>query len=245
MFWHSSLDFIIYVGMTFDWTNDEEVKVTMDGCVKEIISSSGIETTRSTPAASTLFDVRDAPKLSAADSKYFHTNVAKILYLAKRIRPECLTAVAFLSTRVQVADIDDMAKLNRLLGYILGTRERGIILRIGDKMEVKAYIDAAYGVHQESGKSHTGCSIVLGGMGPVYAKSGKQSIVTKSSTEAEIVGLSDTASQAIHVRNFILSQGYEVGPAIIYQDNLSCMALMKRGNPCSAKSRHIYGVPRI
>ena len=84
-------------------------------------------------------------------------------------------------------------------------------------MRVRAYIDAAYGVHQESGKSHTGCSIMLGDGGPLYNKSTKQKIATKSSR----------ASQAIHLRNFVIAQGYEVGPAVIYQDNLSCMALMK------------------
>jgi hypothetical protein len=132
-----------------------------------------------------------------------------------------------------------MEKLKRLLGYVLGTRDRGIVLRIGESMIVKVYIDAAYGVHQDSGKSHTGCAIVLGEAGPLYAKSGKQKIVTKSSTEAELVGLSDSASQAIHLRNFVTSQGYDVGPAIIYQDNLSTMALMKRGGPGSERSRHI------
>ena len=53
------------------------------------------------------------------------------------------------------------------------------------------------------------------------------------------MGLSDTASQAIHLLNFIIAQGYETGPAVIYQDNLSCMALIKRGGPGSERSRHI------
>ena len=75
--------------------------------------------------------------------------------------------------------------------------------------------------------------------GPLYYKSTKQRKVTKSSTESELVGLSDTSSQAIHLRNFVIAQGYEVGSAVIYQDNLSCMALMKRGGPGSERSRHI------
>ena len=107
-----------------------------------------------TPAAETLFDVRsDVEKASLSEAKYFHTYVAKILYLAKRVRPECLTAVSFLTTRVHDCDIDDMAKLKRLLGYLLGTRDRGIVLRIGEHMTVRAFIDAAYGVHTSSGKS--------------------------------------------------------------------------------------------
>ncbi len=230
---------IDFVGMTFDFTQTGSVKVTMDNCTDDILKDCGVTEAKATPAASNLFDVRDAPRLSALEAKYFHSYVAKVLYLAKRVRPECLTAVSFLSTRVKVCDVDDMAKLRRLLGYILGTRHRGIILCIGEQMTVKAYIDAAYGVHQDSGKSHTGCVIVLGTGGPLLAKSSKQKIVTKSSTEAELVGLSDTATLAIHLRNFVLDQGYEIGPAVVYQDNMSCMALMKRGGPGSERSRHI------
>ncbi len=74
------------------------------------------------------------------------------------------------------------------------------MLRVGENMAIRAYIDAAYGVHQDSGKSHTECVIVLGEGVPVFAKSSKQKIVTKSSTEAELVGLSETATQAIPSR---------------------------------------------
>ena len=97
--------------------------------------------------------------------------MAKILYIAKRVRPECLTAVSLLITRVHDCDIDDMAKLKRLLGYLLGTRDRGIVLRIGEHMTVRAFIDAAYGVHTSSRKSHTGCAIVLGNAGALFCKS--------------------------------------------------------------------------
>jgi hypothetical protein len=228
-----------YVGMTFDFTVDGKVGITMENAIGDIIASSGIKQSRTTPATDMLFTVRESPRLSVADSKYFHTHVAKMLYVAKRVKPECLAAVSFLASRVQVSTVDDMEKLQRLLGYLLHTRHRGIVLCIGDNMEVRAYIDAAYGVHTDCGKSHTGCALVLGCGGLVYAKSGKQKIVTKSSTEAELVALSDMASQAINLRNFIISQGYDVGPAILYQDNMSTMALMKRGGPGSERSRHI------
>lgn len=230
---------IDYIGMTFDFGVIGEVKVTMANCVNDIVSGSGVETIRATPATSALFDVRDAPLATDEERIWFHCYVAKILYLAKRVRPECLTAVAFLTSRIHVCDQDDLAKLRRLLGYLGGSKERGIVLRIGDEINVKAYIDASYGVHQDSGKSHTGCAIVIGDGGPVFAKSTKQRIVTKSSTEAELVGLSDSASVAINVRNFVIDQGYDLGPAIVYQDNLSCMALIKRGGPGSERSRHI------
>jgi hypothetical protein len=152
---------IDYVGMTFDFTLSGQVSITMKNCVDDILASGGAQPSRTSAATSNLFEVRDAPKVSASESAYFHTHVAKILYLAKRIRPDCLTAAAFLSTRVTCCDSDDLSKLYRLLGYLLFTRSRGISLCIGTDLRVRAYIDAAYGVHAASGKSHTGCVIVL------------------------------------------------------------------------------------
>jgi hypothetical protein len=63
--------------------------------------------------------------------------------------------------------------------------------------------------------------------------------VTKSSTEAELVALSDSANQLIHVRNLLIAQGHPQNPATIYQDNMSCMSLIDRGKPTSKRSRHI------
>ena len=209
--------FVDYIVMNFDFATVGEVKVTMDNCVNDILQDCGVTNVRATPATATLFDVRDAPRAMEHERKYFHTYVAKMLYVAKRVKPECLTVVAFLSTTaVTVCDLDDMAKLRRLLGYVLGTRERGIVFRMGKELTVNVFIDAAYGVHQNSGESQTGCVIILGEQGPLYAKSSKQKIVTKSSTEAELVGLSDTASQAINTRCFLMAQGYDVGPAKIH-----------------------------
>lgn len=38
-------------------------------------------------------------------------------------------------------------------------------------MLIKVYIDAAYGMHQDSGESHTGCAILLGESGSVLSSS--------------------------------------------------------------------------
>ena len=149
--------------------------------------------------------------------------------------------MAFLSTRVTKTDKEDLGKLRRVLRYISrGTyKGRGLCLRPGQLgMCVRAFIDAAYGVH-EDGKSHTGCAIVIGEAGATFVLSGKQSIVTKSSTEAEMVATSDSCSQAFHVRNFIVTQGHDDKPAEILQDNLSCMALLQKGRSTAMRTRHI------
>ena len=59
----------------------------------------------------------------------FHSLVAKILDLAKRTKPEWLTAISFLATRVTKCNPDDDVKLERLIKYIRHTKDRGIVLR--------------------------------------------------------------------------------------------------------------------
>jgi hypothetical protein len=77
------------------------------------------------------------------------------------------------------------------------------------------------------------------GNGPVYVKSGKQKIVTRSSTEAELVGISDALSQILWCREYLLSFGLDLGPETIFQDNMSTIFLANKGRSTSESSRHI------
>ena len=78
------------------------------------------------------------------------------------------------------------------------------------------------------------------GKGVVYGASRKQKLNSTSSTEAELVGVSDIMPQALWTRYFMEAQGYEVSDNIIYQDNQSAMLLEKNGRGSSSKrTRHI------
>ena len=77
------------------------------------------------------------------------------------MRPECLTAVAYLATRVTKCDGDDVEKLHRLVLYIRSTRDRGVLRSGGAGVTVSLYVDASCGVHCD-GKSYTGSCIVIG-----------------------------------------------------------------------------------
>lgn len=226
-----------YLGMTFDFSTSKFVKITMEGYIKDLLEDISISDTVTTPATENLFITRETEFLNEISAKRFHTLTAKLLYLAKRVRPDILLAVSFLSTRVLHPDIDDEAKLFRILRYLNGSRELGIILEAQFPAITKAFIDAAYGIHS-NGMSHSGLAITLGG-GPIATKSTKQRNVTKSSTEAELVAESDFASDAIASKNFLEAQGETTGPAIIFQDNKSTMAMIKNGYSKSDRTRHI------
>jgi hypothetical protein len=199
----------------------------------------GIETPKAaSPATAELFSVDpNSPKLSPSRAEEFHSGVAKVLYLAKRIRPVLLPTVSFLSSRVQNPNEQDWCKLLRLFGYIKQTAHYALQLSAEKPIILKVWIDASYGVHADF-KSHTGFMMSLG-TGAVCARSAKQRLNTRSSTEAELVGTSDQIPRPIHTRNYLSAQGYDMGPAKVNQDNLSSMALVKAGRPTSDRTRHI------
>jgi len=81
--------------------------------------------------------------------------------------------------------------------------------------------------------------VVTVGRGPIVAKSGKQKIVAKSSSEAELIAASDEIGEGIHVRDFLIEQGYTVGPATLHQDNMSTMKLIEKGRSTSDRTKHV------
>jgi hypothetical protein len=221
--------------MTMDMTEPKVCKITMAGFVTELMAEcTDISGTADTPSTATLFEISPTAALLGERSSRFHSLVAKLLYLGKRSRPDILTTVAFLSTRVLKATEEDWKKLVKLVRYLRGTERLGIRLEANDPTVVMAYVDASFGVHADM-RSHSGV-VISPGRGPVYASSSRQRINTKSSTEAELVAVSDAYGQVIWTRNFVAALGQIVGPV---QLQLSTMALLRNGRSNSSRTRHI------
>lgn len=100
------------------------------------------------------------------------------------------------------------------------------------------HVDASFAVHHDM-RSHTGVTMSLG-KGTVYSMSTRQQINTKSSTEAELVGVNDAMPSIVWTNNFLKGQGITVTDSIVYQDNQSAMLLETKGQKSSGKrSQHI------
>jgi hypothetical protein len=227
-----------YLGMNFDFSSKKKVKVTMRGYMDDIVEEYEIQGHASSPASDDLFTLDPrSPTLPPAELAVFHSATAKMLYLAKRVRADCLCATMFLTTRVQCATQQDWFKLQRLLRYVNGTRQLGTVLQRTHVNQVRAHVDASFAVHEDM-KSHTGVWITLG-RGGFYVRSTKQRLMTKSSTESELVGMSDALPMVVWFSNFLAAQGHVLLPAIIYQDNQSTIALAEKGKSTSDRTRHI------
>ena len=79
--------------------------------------------------------------------KLFHRTVARILYLAKRMRTDAITVTSFLCTRVTKTTEEDQCKLERLLGYFKLTEGRKLFIKASGLMQIIAFIDADMCIH--------------------------------------------------------------------------------------------------
>ena len=98
-------------------------------------------------------------------------------------------------------DTNDYKKLVRLMKYIQVTIGLPLILSIYKSGNIKWYVDAAFSVHKYI-RSHTGCFMTMGTVGS-YVQSSKHNMNTKSSNEADLVGLDDVLTQLIWTRYFL------------------------------------------
>jgi len=231
-----------YLGMKLDYTHKGKVIIDMIEYVESMVKSfpekdlQGIKV--KTPWNDNLFKVKDkSPKLPRTRAERFHTVTAQGLFLCKRGRPDISPAIAYLTTRVRSPNEDDWEKLMRMIQYLKHTKNDRLTLESDESMVVNWHVDASFAVHPDM-RSHTGISVTFGKGFPINI-SRKQSINTRSSTEAELVAADDAMGPILWTKHFLAEQGYNY-KQVLHQDNKSAMLLESNGRKSAGKrSRHI------
>jgi hypothetical protein len=231
----------VFLGMKIVYTEEQTAKITMHQYLREALAEAkmDIKHEAATPARKNLFDVNEQlDRLSKTEAEIFHSVTTKLLYVAIRARMDILLPVGFLGTRVSKSTREDWDKLRRLLEYIQGTIDEEYTLGADNLTTVRTWIDASFAVHPDM-KSHTG-GIMSYGRGGFACKSTKQKTTMKSSTHAELVGVSDYLPNTIWVTKFMEAQGYPPLENVLEQDNESAIKLAVNGRTSAgAKSRHL------
>jgi len=228
-----------YLSMVINGNYDKTVTVSMKAYIDRVLSEADHIKPYSTPNTPNLFVHRDIPLLDIDGQNYIRSMIAKLLYLGKRGRPDILLTLSTLATRVNKYNLDDLKKLNRLLGYLKYSKELTLNLGCEGKIELKCFVDSSYASHSNDMRSHSAYGFTFG-RGMFYSKSFKQKTVTKSTCEAEMNSLNDAATKLLSLLNLINDIGlkYKVN-GIIYEDNMSTINLVKGGIVTSKRSKHM------
>ena len=83
-------------------------------------------------------------------------------------------------------------------------------------------------------KSYTGINLTMG-KGTIYGGSLKHKFISKSSTEAELINVSDGINQSLWTKFFFECKGYVVNSSTIYQDNKASILVEWNGKRSSKK----------
>jgi hypothetical protein len=148
-----------------------------------------------TPAANHLFrtDDENAAPLDKDRADLFVHLTMQLLFLSQRACPDIRTVVSFLCGCIQQPNNHDYRKLSRVMKYLQSTIDLPLVLSADGSGTPRWHIDASYAVHMDM-RSHTGGVMMLG-KGSVYSTLVKQKLVTRSSTEAEVVAVHDVMPQ--------------------------------------------------
>lgn len=182
--------------------------------VADLRARAGVTGFAKTPCGPDLFDIPlDSPLFS--DPDLYRSLNQSFAYIAGRTYPECLPTSSTLASRFPSATAEDFKRLLRGISYLGSDPEHCLVIHPGS-LSLVCSADASYGVHAD-GKSHSGLCVGFKGCNAVpdsyfVFASGKQSIVTTSSCEAELVCANKGASYLVWMAQ--LFEGFRLrGPA--------------------------------
>jgi len=228
---------ISYLGMNIAMKGPDRLIISQPGYVKEILKEYKPRRGYPTPCTEDIFK-RPVEELSGESVEVtdYLSKLMKLMFLATRTRPDLLLTLSVLSTKARGPNIHDMERLDRVVGYLKETEDKGLMLNIKD-MRLNAYFDASWACHNDL-KGHTGIIITLGHNGfPLICKSKKQKVVSRSSTEAELIAVFEGLDFLLYIRRLHEFFGYlSDEPITIYQDNTSAMTLAYLGRTASGSN---------
>lgn len=169
--------------------------------------------------------------------------LGSLMYLATGTRPDLAYALGQLSRFVSKPTMKHVGALKRVLRYLIGTVDYGIMFKknqssLKNVIQLQGYCDSDWGADPETRKSTTGFVFTIGG-GAISWMSKRQSITAQSTAEAEYVASCEESMEARAQSNILT----EILPKqacvpVIGIDNSA--ALVMATNPTySRRTRHI------
>ncbi|KAB2610040.1 hypothetical protein D8674_018072 [Pyrus ussuriensis x Pyrus communis] len=171
------------------------------------------------------------------DSTMYKQIVGNLMYLTAT-RPDMMYVISLISRFMERPTELHLKAAKRVLRYLKGTVNFGLVYKKGGEEEFYGYTDSDYAGDQDDRKSTSGYIFMLSA-GAVSWSSKKQPVVTLSTTEAEFIAAASCACQAVWLRRILQQLNYEPHKSTtIYCDNSSTIKLSK--NPVMhRRSKHI------
>lgn len=117
--------------------------------------------------------------------------VGSLMYAAVTTRPDIAYAVGLASRHLENPDANDIIAVKQIFRYLRGTADYGLMFTSNHSATLIGYCDADLGGDPDTRRSTSGI-LFMYNRTPIYWRSKRQTIITTSSTESEVVCLSET-----------------------------------------------------
>jgi Reverse transcriptase (RNA-dependent DNA polymerase) len=227
---------ITYLGMSVTKSHDG-IRVHQRGYIDTLCDKFSVspDVASTSPTGSNF--LQDNPKDVEVNVTKYLGLVMSLMYLARFTRPDILMTVTYLATKSSKPTQGDYNKAIKVLSFVSGTKNRTLFFKAKSDLILKLYADAAHMLHKDT-KGHGGIIGTLGSA-PIFTKSFKFKLATRSSTESEMVALEETATFSLWLTILLRDFGLKVDlPITIYQDNLSTIAIVMSGGNFN-RSKHM------
>ena len=156
--------------------------------------------------------------------KYPYQNlIGSLMYLSVLTRPDISYSLSYLSQFNNHYDTSHWKCAKHILRYLKGTVDYSIKYS-NDELELQGFVDSDWGSDSVDRKSYTGFCFRLSN-GPISWESRKQKTVALSSTEAEYMAITESAKEAIYLKNLLYDLTGSDNHVTIYNDNMGAQKL--------------------
>ena len=158
------------------------------------------------------------------DPQPYQRLLGKLIYLTIT-RPDLSFPVHHLAQFMQKPTNVHMQAAKRILRYLIGNPEQGILLASSSAAELTAYCDSDWASCPTTRKSTSGYCVLLGNS-PVSWKTKKQSVVARSTAEAEYRAMALACCEVTWLSSLLKDMGLtNLPPTIIKSDNQAALAI--------------------
>lgn len=229
-----------YIGIYVDYDLDKrEMKLSQTKYIESLAMKYNLENAKlyHTPMETNL---KITPAVSIDNRIKYRNLIGEVLYVSTGTRPDVSFSVNYLARFQNCYDATHYKYALRILKYLYLTKGLKLTYRKDNKADIlDCMVDADWAGDFVYRISTSGYVIRFFG-NTIYWKSRKQGSVTKSSTHAEYVSLSEAVTEVNLIRN-MLNEAFNIRlskPVKVYEDNSGALSIAKYGN-FSKNSRHI------
>ena len=151
--------------------------------------------------------------------------IGSLQYLAAGTRPDISYAVGIAARAVASPSREDWKGCMRILKYLRGTLNHGLRYNKDEQLDITGWSDSDWAGCLDTRMSTSGYVFTFAG-GAISWKCKRQSIVARSTAEAELVALDLAAREALWLRKLKIELGIGEGSNIkIHEDNEAAIAI--------------------